>query len=530
MNKSLLIVLIILLAPITLICQAFFKKPLPDTAFMLEQYLLDYLLNTLIILFSTMFFCAIIGIFLAYFESFYEYSLRKVFRLLLVLPFAFPSYLYAYIYSNLLSPNSYPSAFLQRYFGVVLDIDIMNLLGCIFILSISFFPYLYILLRGFLARIAAEQIEAATSLGLNTWQIFFKLILPLSLPCIISGLLLIFMESLNAYGVPNYFGVDVLSTAIYKAWINYKDLNAAILLSAFALIFVFVTLIITRLIKQPSLSARTRKIVRKRLKKSHNIIIVTLFTLVVLITIILPLIHLIYWFVLSFPYIDFYNLFILSKNSFYISFLSSSLIVILSLFLSAKLRFSKQKIKIYYTSLITLGYSIPGSVIGISLLIIFINVDYILKPLYQAINIQETLYFSNGIFILIYAYILRFLALGFLGIDNAMKKLGNSFFLAATSLGKSPFIAFLKTDFILIKHSIISAFILVFIDIIKELPLASLLTGVSYSTLAFEMDRYASDEQLAKVAAPAIVIVLSCLFLLIIFDNLKGKNENIKIK
>lgn len=516
--------LFIILIPIFYV-MFFITQPIkPNTAVLFESYLGEYLKNTAIILFFTLLFSTIIGVFLAYFESFYEYRFRKFFRFVLVLPFAIPSYLFAYVYADFFSYFSWFNIFLRNTFDIKIHFDIMNIYGCIFIFTISFFPYVYILARGFLARFSASIINSAKSLGKSDTEIFFKIILPLSRPVIVAGASLCAMESLNAYGAPNYYGLHVFSTGIYKAWIGYSDLNAAIKLAVILLLIVFFILFVEKIFRKPyEISSKEYPITRAKLSKKSSFIIISLFSLVFFVCFLLPIIHILIWFKRSYFDVDYSALFTLSKNSFFLSTISSLIILFVAMFLAYNQRFKSGVNKLAISSLANMGYSIPGSVIAICMLTLFISFDRLNAPIYEFFGINKTLFLTLSPVVLIFAYVVRFLSLGFNGLDAGFNKLSSSIIYARQSLSKNQLIGFFKIEFMLIIPSFLSSFILIFIEVIKELPLASLLATSEFKTLSFEMDRYASDEQLAMVSAPALVVIITCFILLVIFNFIKER-------
>ncbi|PSM51345.1 hypothetical protein CRN67_08895 [Campylobacter blaseri] len=527
-NWSLLLsffILFLITIPIFYIVIHIFNDIKPTTKTLFDTYLMIYIKNSFIIVFFTAIFTTIIGVFLAYFETFYEYKFRNFFRFTLILPFAFPSYLFGYIYTDFFSYSGWFITWLRVNYDIRLHFDIMNIYGCIFILTIAFFPYVYILLRGFLSKFSLNLIESAQSLGKSDLYIFFKVVLPLSRAAIVAGTSLCIMECLNAYGVPNYFGLHVFSTGIYKAWVGYQDLNAAIKLAGILLSIVFSLMILEKIFRKPYSMTTTKNRVfsRKKLSKKNEIIVLTLFFTILFVSLILPTIHLFVWISRTFNYIDWGNLILISKNTILLTIISTVMIILISLFLNETIRFKKGKTKEMFSTLANMGYSIPGSVIAIGMLILFISIDHFLGNFYKNLGIDKNLVLTLSPIILMFSYCIRFLCLGYNGIEAGLKRVNPSYHESSLSLGKGKFQTFLKVDLPMIQTSIYSAFILIFIEIIKELPLASLLSPPNFKTLAFEMDRYASDEQLAMTSVPAFVVVVICLVLLIVFNVIQKK-------
>jgi ABC transporter, permease protein len=517
--------LALVIFPIIYILFGIFNQTNESTEFLFKTQLKFYIKNSFIILFFTGIFAGIIGTFLAYFETFYEYKFKNFFKFTLILPFAIPSYLFGYIYVDFFSYSGWLVTFLRQNFDIRVHFDIMNIYGAIFVLTLAFYPYVYIILRGFLKRFPQNYIEASQNLGCTQVKTFFKVILPLSKPAIISGMTLCLMECLNAYGVPNYFGLHVFSTGIYKAWVGYGDLNAAIKLASILLFLVFFIIIVQKLLQKPYAITVTKrqKIRAKKLSKKSEIAVVCLIFLFLFVALFLPLLHIFIWLYQSYSDINLISLFNLSKNTILLTTFSAMLIVVFSLFINESLRLKEGKIKEIATSFANIGYSIPGSVVGISMLAIFINIDKSMQWLYRLLEVKATLFLTLSPLVLVFAYMIRFLSLGYMGIQNSLNQQGKKYYEASLSLGKGKLKTFFLVDLPMIKPAILSSFILVFIEIIKELPLSSLLTPPNLKTLAFEMDRYASDEQLALSAAPAIVVVGISLALLVILNKLKDK-------
>ncbi|MCZ6156614.1 iron ABC transporter permease [Campylobacter ureolyticus] len=517
--------LALIIFPIIYIFFGIFNQTNESTEFLFKTQLKFYIKNSFIILFFTGIFTGIIGTFLAYFETFYEYKFKNFFKFTLILPFAIPSYLFGYIYVDFFSYSGWLVTFLRQNFDIRVHFDIMNIYGAIFVLTLAFYPYVYIILRGFLKRFPQNYIEASQNLGCTQVKTFFKVILPLSKPAIISGMTLCLMECLNAYGVPNYFGLHVFSTGIYKAWVGYSDLNAAIKLASILLFLVFFIIIVQKLLQKPYAITVTKrqKIRAKKLSKKSEIAVVCLIFLFLFVALFLPLLHIFIWLYQSYSDINLISLFNLSKNTILLTTLSAMLIVVFSLFINESLRLKEGKIKEIATSFANIGYSIPGSVVGISMLAIFINIDKSMQWLYRLLEVKATLFLTLSPLVLVFAYMIRFLSLGYMGVQNSLNQQGKKYYEASLSLGKGKLKTFFLVDLPMIKPAILSSFILVFIEIIKELPLSSLLTPPNLKTLAFEMDRYASDEQLALSAAPAIVVVGISLALLVILNKIKDK-------
>ncbi|PIE74205.1 MAG: hypothetical protein CSA19_00945, partial [Deltaproteobacteria bacterium] len=226
----------VLITPLVFICSHLVSSNTPVAERILSAFLPVYIKNTAIILFFTLCICLLIGFACAYLLTFYDFAGKKLFSFLVILPFAVPSYIFAYIYNDFFGYGGMLYHFCNRIFGIPFHMDIMNIGGTVFVLSCAFYPYAYLILRGYMKRLDSTLLDSAASLGAGPLKVLFAVIIPVSYPAILSAALLITMECLNAFGVPSYFGVQVFSTGIYQAWISYQDMTAALKLSFILLV------------------------------------------------------------------------------------------------------------------------------------------------------------------------------------------------------------------------------------------------------------------------------------------------------
>lgn len=507
------IVLALVVSPILYIFIKAFNPNTELTKHIFKYLLKEYMINTFLILIPTVFFTFIIGVSLAYFETFYEYKLRNFFKYINVLCFALPSYLLSYIYVDLLDGIVY------NLTGIY--VDIANIKGAIFILSIAFFPYVYICSRSSMKKISMDIIYTSKMLGSGSIKTFFKIILPMSRLSIISGLMLVVMETLNSFAVPYFFGIRVFSTGIYDAWINYYDLDGAVKISAILICIVIFILFIEQLSKK-NIVYDTREIVKiKRVKLSlfrESLVILYMF-IISLFSFFIPLYAIFRWLILSIKYNKYSDIFIYTKTTIYVLIVSVLVIIIVALFLTNINRFKKNKSKYIINKIANIGYSIPGSVIAIGFLSIFISLDlFLIKK-----GITDSMLLIKSPLIIVLAYMTRFLSVAYIPLESSIEKTGNNIHYSSRILGMSHIKTFFKIDIYQQKLAIISAFLLLSVEIIKEMPLAAML--LNQSTLAVKMKNYASDEELVLIAFPAIILVLIAGILIYIYNSMDTKDD-----
>src|SRR5690554_710281 len=238
-----IVILLLVLTPIITILVKLFGSPGEHWSHIVSNLLPSYFANSMILLLGVGFFTFIIGVSMAWLVSIYEFPGRKYFEWLLILPLAFPSYMMSYSYVGILEYTGPIQAFLRNNFDVNFTgpiIDIMNLPGVIFILSMSLFPYVYVICRASFMRQSNEMQEAAFILGSSRFRMFTKVALPMARPAVAGGLALVSMEVLNDYGTVKYFGVDTFTSGIFRAWFSFGDINTAIYLSAILTLFVLI--------------------------------------------------------------------------------------------------------------------------------------------------------------------------------------------------------------------------------------------------------------------------------------------------
>lgn len=512
------VVLGLVISPILYIFFNSFKPNSELTDHIFTNLLKEYVINTLLIIIPVVILTTIIGILLAYFETFYDYKFRKFFKYTNILSFAIPSYLFAYIYVDMITGPIYQ--FLLKH-NINLYIDIANKKGAVFILTIAFYPYVYITTSSYMRKMSMNLIYSSKLLGKNSIQTFFKLIIPMSRPAIIAGVSLVIMESLNAFGVPYFFGIPVFSTGIYDAWINYYDLDGAIKLSSILMIVVFSILFFEKILKRGEnyKIEKATPIKRYKLKKKYEILLLIFLFTLFSVSFLIPILYLFRWVSLTINVMQYGEILEWTKNTIVIMLIATAVIIIITLFLTNVNRREKEKNRWIFDKITALGYTIPGSIIAIGFLSIFITIDTFLID--KGIISEMVLIQSSSI--LIVAYVTRFMSIAYTNIKAAQNKIGNSHHEVSRTLGKGPLKTFFLVDLPMMKSSVIASILLVSIEIMKELPLVSLLSNKT--NLAIAMKNYAADEELSLIGMLAFIMILVTLIMMIIYNKIENRGE-----
>lgn len=525
-----IIILMIVLTPIVTILVKLLDPPGEHWSHLIHNLLPAYFSNSLILLLGVGISTFVLGVGMAWLVSIYEFPGRKYFEWLLILPLAFPSYMMGYSYVGLLEYTGPLQAFLRNNLGIQFKgpiIDIMNMPGAIFVLSISLYPYVYVICRASFLRQSTAFQEAALLLGSNRTRVFTKVALPMARPAIAAGIALAAMEVLNDYGTVKYFGIDTFTSGIFKAWFSLGDVNTAIYLSA------ILTLLVLSLVWLENFQRGNRswgarnennRISQRILPKRKSIrwaYTATAF-LVLCICFIFPLLQLIYWVNLTWKNVVDAEFFLLIWRSFSLAIGSAVLIALLAIFLLYAVRLSPLTWTKYITKTASIGYAIPGAVIAVGVMIPIMGLD---RWLIQLSGEQIGLLISGSLTIVVIAYIVRFMAVGYNAIDAGFQKTGPAVNEVARSLGASPLRTLLKIDLPLIKTSIASAVLLAFVDIMKELPLTLILRPFNFHTLATKAFDMATNEMIAESANACLIVVLTGVIPIIVFNNMIQKRN-----
>lgn len=525
-----IIILLLVLTPIFTILIKLFDTPGEHWGHIATTLLPAYFSNSLILLISVGFCTFIIGVGMAWLVSVHEFPGRKYFEWLLILPLAFPSYMMGYSYVGILEYTGPVQAFLRNNFDMHIKgaiIDIMNMPGAVFILSISLFPYVYVICRASFMRQSNQLQEAALLLGSSRMRMFWKVALPMARPAVAGGIALVGMEVLNDYGTVKYFGVDTFTSGIFRAWFSFGDINTAIYLSAILTLIVLVLIWLENLQRGSRVwsaqSGNSNSATPIKTKgKSSRWLYTLLCSLVLSISFILPLLQLFYWVSLTWRNVINSEFVILIFRSFSLAIGSAIAIAILSIVLLYAIRLSPLRWIRYIARTASLGYAIPGAVIAVGVMIPMMKIDRAISGL--ASN-QIGMILSGTLVILVVAYIVRFMAVGYNAIDAGFQKTGVSVNEVARSLGASSIRTLWKIDLPLIKNSIAGAILLAFVDILKELPLTLILRPFNFHTLATKAFDMATNEMIAESANASLIVVLTGVIPIILLNNIIGKKK-----
>ena len=380
--SSIFIALIVAL-PIITVFFSFFNETSNYFTVLKDTFLLDYIFNSIIILLFVILITFVLGVGSAYFVSFYEFPFSNFFSWSLILAFAVPGYIYAF--SIIAFFENYGTAFsiLTHIFGeknynlIIPKID--GIVGAIFAISFSLFPYVYVLTRASFYYQSNNYIEVGKNLGLTSKETFFKIVLPSARPAIIAGLALVSMECLSDFGTVSFFSVNTLTTGIYNSWLSFDDLNTANQISFILLLFILFLFSIEIYSRkearyhQPGRGFKPITKIKLNGKKAFLPLIIC--SIILILSFLFPVSQMIYW-TIKFPkYFQDINIININLNTLLLVLLASLSIVIISLFINYGSRISKSKILTYLTNFSISGYAIPGVILAVAFITFFSNLS-----------------------------------------------------------------------------------------------------------------------------------------------------------
>ncbi len=520
-----LAIVLFLALPVISIAVKLFDGPGETWSHIVDHLLLDYIGNSLFLVIVCSALVLIFGVSSAWFVSRFEFPFREQMEWLLILPLAIPSYIVAYAYAGIFDYGG-SLELIFRWVGLnSIRIDIMNKSGLAFILSISLFPYVYVSARAFFLNQASNLLEASKMLGVGELRSFFNLMLPLARPAIIAGLILVLMEVLNDYGAAQYYGVSTFTTGIFRAWFALEEPETAVYLSALLIIIVFTLILFEKWQRRKRKFSPIKSndiFTHRKVGRPWTRFAIFIAVLIpVLLGFILPLAQLIYWAILTYSRVFNPDFLMLSLQSFGIAIITAAFTVF---FATLLIYFSKWSFLGFIRNLARmgiLGYAIPGAVIAIGIMIPTLTFDkWLIRMLDYFFSIKTGFLINGTLVALVYAYCVRFLAVAFNPIESTALKVNSSIPDSSKMLGVGNLRTFMKIELPLIKTGLLSAFILVFIDVLKELPLTLILKPFNINTLAVKAFEYASDEMVMEASIPSLFIIFTATIPVIFLNKL----------
>ncbi|QJD70906.1 iron ABC transporter permease [Marinobacterium sp. LSUCC0821] len=476
----------------------------------------EYISNSLMLMLGVAVGTLLIGVPTAWLTTMCKFPGRDWLNWALLLPLAMPAYVIAYTYTGILDYAGPIQSTLRELtgwgYGDYHFWDVRSLSGAILMLILVLYPYVYLTARAAFFEQSSLSMEVAKSLGYSTPKTWFKVALPLARPAIIAGVTLALMETLADYGTVQYFGVSTFSTGIFRTFYGLGDPASAALLATGLLTFVAALIFVERYSRrgiayhQSKSTPRVRQLIE--LRGFHALMATLACALPFLLGFMLPALQLLFWslFEAELDWPQFINL---AWNTFYLAALAALIAVILAFTLAYAQRFEKQRVLKLIGQFAGLGYALPGTIIAIGVLTPLIWFDHQLIKLFNWFGIANIgLLLSGTIVALLIAYAVRFLAVALGTVQAGLNQISPSIDYAAKSLGRSTWTTLRLIHAPIMRSSLFTALLIVFVDVLKELPATLMLRPFDFNTLAIRAYELATDEQLIAAAPPSLLIVV----------------------
>jgi iron(III) transport system permease protein len=477
-----------------------------------------YISTTILLMISVGTLAGIIGTLTAWLVVRYSFTGSIWLQWALLMPLAIPGYVGAYALVDLLEYAGPIQSILRETFGWSSSQDywfpeIRSFGAAVFVLSLSLYPYVYLLTRVAFRDQASSVEEVARSLGAPPFERFFKISLPLARPAVAAGVAIVMMETVNDFGTVDYFAVQTLTTGIFSVWLQSSNVGGAAQLACVVLTIVILLVSLEKLSRRRmqffNMSSKQKKVKKIRVHGAINILAFLCCFMPVLLGFALPLVVLAEH-SMSSPHLFLDKALIdATWNTVFTGTIAAAFTVFLSIFMVFGMKSMKGKLPKITMPITTIGYAVPGAVLGVGILIPLAALDNAMADaIYFITDIDLGLIFTGTSFAIILAYIVRFFAIGQSATEAALGRISPNLEHAARSLGKNRASILNKIYLPIIKGSLGSAMLLVFVDCVKELPATLLLRPFNFDTLSTRVHEQASLEDLANAAPAAIYISL----------------------
>ena len=477
---------------------------------LIETQLSRLLLNTILLMIGVGFGVAVLGVSLAWLVTMCEFPGRRWLDWALMLPLAMPAYVLAFV---LLGVFDFAGP-VQQFFNSWMQhdyqfIDVRHPATVIAVMTLVFYPYVYLLARGAFYAQGSNIIEAARSLGCTPWMAFYKVALPMARPAIIAGISLALMETLADFGTVAVFNFDTFTTAIYKSWFGFFNLQAGAQLAALLMLFVAAALISERRARgaaQYTQHGRSQHQFRYSLSPGLAIVVTCYCFSILLMAFFVPILQLFYWVISSDSILDRRYLDLLWHSLILAAIASACTVSLAMLLVFVRRRFSGRWRS--WLEVINLGYAVPGSVLAVGIVMVFSSLDrWIMLPLAGYFGVDPIL-LVGSLATLLVAYWIRFVAVANGPLDTALARIRPSIPEAAQSLGANNSVLLGKIYLPMLSPGILAALVLVFIDVMKEMPATLLLRPFGWDTLAVRVYEMTSEGEWQWAALPALTLVV----------------------
>jgi iron(III) transport system permease protein len=515
----------LVLAPIAAVVVNIFLPSEATWSHLVSTVLPEYIWNTLQLIVLVAVGVTLFGVSAAWLVTAYRFPGQRVLEWAIVLPLAMPAYVMAYAYTDWLQAAGPVQTLLRELTGWKVREywfpEIRSLSGAAAMLSFALYPYVYLLARNAFLEQSRTTMEAARLAGYGDWGRFFRVAVPLARTGIVAGIALALMEALADFGTVSYFAVNTFTAGIYRAWLSLGDPVAAGQLATCLLVFVLMMLSLERRHRGGArYAAKRTPMPPQPLRGAAGAVAIFVCAMPVAFGFLVPAVVLIKLAVGD-PDAHFgARIYGLIVNTFTLAGVAAAAAVAVALLLAYAARTVKHPLVHGANRLAVLGYALPGAVIAVGILLPLGKLDNTIAVwMQEQFGVKTGLLLTGSIVALIYAYVVRFLAVAFQTVEAGLTRVTPSMDDAARSLGYSPWRTLLRVHVPIMSGSLATAALLVFVDVMKELPATFAMRPFNFDTLAVEAYNLAKDERIAEAAVPSLVMVAIALLPLILLSH-----------
>ncbi|MBW2940653.1 iron ABC transporter permease [Zhongshania sp. CAU 1632] len=506
------------MAPILVVVMSWGSAQTEVWQHLIATQLASLLFNTLVLLVGVAILVSVLGIGLAWLTVMCEFPGRAWFEWLLMLPLAVPAYVMAFVILGVFDFGGPLQSFLRLQFGQQYgSMDVRNALTVVIVFSLVLYPYVYMLARSAFLSQSSDTTEAARVLGCNPWQAFYRVALPMARPAIVAGVSLAMMETLADFGTVAVFNYDTFTTAIYKSWFGFFNIQAAAQLASILLLFVALTLFAERrsrggrrFVQGGRLQHRYRFAVKPVKAWAMTICC----SVVLALAFVLPVLQLLVWAVDEGVAQLNQRFFELLQHTVLLAGLAAAITVFLALVLAFNRRQFKRG---GFFSVAQLGYALPGSVLAVGIMLSFTFMDnQVFIPVQRWLGMSPVPVLVGSIATLLAAYWIRFLAVASGPLESSLERIRPSLPEVARTLGAHGGELVWRIYLPMLRPGLLTAMVLVFVDVMKEMPATLLLRPYGWDTLAVRIYEMTAEGQWQLAALPALALVAAGLIPVVI--------------
>ncbi|MCX7266560.1 MAG: iron ABC transporter permease [Burkholderiales bacterium] len=505
----------------------------PDSASILREMaqtvLPEYVLSTLILSLGVALGVTMIGLSAACAVTLFDFPGRGFFEWALLLPLAMPAYVVAYAYTDFLQFSGPLQSFMRAQWGLEGRMlpEVRSLAGAVFVFTLALYPYVYLLARTALSERATQLMEAARLLGAPLSRRIREVAIPLARPAVAAGVALALMETLADFGVSSYFGIQTFTAGIYKAWLSMDNRVAAAQLATLLLAVVLVLLQIEKRAQQRMRFANLRGAISSaseaqpvRLSAGAAWVAGLLCFVPIFLGFVLPVLLMFRPLLADTSLLAWDRFGVWALNSLRLGALTAVLAVSIALLLAFGIRQKADAWTRAVVQLVGLGYAVPGAVVVVGLLL---PVAWLQATWPQT---QAGFWVTATVMGLVWAYLVRFCAVAVQSVQSGYARVPLSLDDSARMLGVSGWGLLSQVHGPLLRRSTLAAALLVFVDVMKELPATLVLRPFNTDTLAVVAYQLARDERLGEAALPSLALVLVGLLPVILLSRTMRQKTN----